>query len=57
MGSLGGCMFWEKSNSCMTDFKPHVLQTLPEGITVYVWDGGLDNDQVICFRSLSLGVL
>ena len=34
MGSLGGCVFWEKSTnfSSVTDFKARELHTLPEGV-------------------------
>lgn len=31
MGSLGGCVFWEKSNSSSTNWIPHILNSLPEG--------------------------
>ena len=31
MGSLGGCIFWEKSKTSATDYKDHTLHSLPEG--------------------------
>lgn len=34
MGSLGGCVFWERSRACDTEFKDHPLLSLPQGLAL-----------------------